>query len=128
MLDRIARAIESQKPDHGGGARAWWRWPLLVMLVIGGGFIAGWLGWRNSRELAKLRHDRFKTNQLAIKAQLDAQISANSAESAEAMIVANKQSKKVAKLDLQIHEARKRYEMDRRHAERITWVDLPRGD
>ena len=58
-LEKLAALVDSQKAD-GGGARSWWRWPLLILVVLVGVASAAWVSWRQRKELAKLRHEQFK--------------------------------------------------------------------
>ncbi len=130
MLEFFAKLIGKQKPDEGkgGGAKSRWRWPLLIVLVLAGLAIASWWMWRNGKELAKLRSDKFKREELARQAEVNKQVAANKAESDAAVAEANKQADKILELNLRIHAAEKRNEQDKASINRITWADLPRGE
>lgn len=129
MLELLANLIGKQKPDEGkgGGAKSWWRWPLLIVLVLAGLAIASWWMWRNGRELAKLRSDKFKREELARKAEVDAQVASNKAEADAALAEAKRQADRILELDLRIHAATRRNELDKANIDRLTWADLPRG-
>ena len=128
MLERIISAIERQKPDEGGGAKSWWRWPLLIVLVIAGLTVAAWISTRHQRELAKLRHDKFKHGERAKQARLDASVSASETEKAHHIAEANRQRYYANEMDTDIREAEARYAKHRDRIDRISWGDLPRGD
>ncbi len=130
MLELLTNLIAKQKPSEGkgGGAKSWWRWPLLIVLVLAGLAIASWWMWRNGRELAKLRHKKFKREELARQAKVDKQVASNKAESVAALEEAQAQADKILELDLRIHAATKRNELDKANIDRITWADLPRGE
>ena len=130
MLELLAKLITKQKPEQGkgGGAKSWWRWPLLIVLVLAGLAIASWWMWRNGRELAKLRSEKFKREELARKAEVDQQVATNKAESIAALAKAKRQADKILELDLKIHAATRRNELDKANIDRLTWADLPRGE
>lgn len=128
MLEKLASLIAKQKPEQGGGAKSWWRWPLLIVLVLIGLAIASWWMWRNGKELAKLRHGKFKREELARQAETDRKVATNKAESDAAVAKAKKQADRILELDLLIHAATRRNELDKARIDRITWADLPRGE
>ena len=128
MLDRIANAIEAQKPDRGDGAKSWWRWPLLIMLILAGLAVAAWVATRNARELARLRHEKFKRNQLARQAAVDAQVASNNTKRDRALAEVEKQNEKLLEAKLRLHAAERRHEFNRESIRRLTWASLPRGD
>ena len=128
MLDRIVNAIEAQKPARGGGAKSWWRWPLLIVLLIVGLAIAAWVATRNARELARLRHEKFKRLELAKQADVDAKLAANYLSKQKHLDAAEKERERALEADLRLKAAENRHAKHVKAIDRITWADLTRGD
>lgn len=128
MLERIVKAIEAQKPKSGSGAKSWWRWPLLIVLVLAGVAVAAWIANKNAHELARLRHDQFKNKLLKKNALTASQVADNDSERDRALAKYEKQNDKLLELRLQLRVAEKRNETDRANIRRITWASLPRGN
>jgi hypothetical protein len=127
-MDGIIKAIESQKPEKGGGAKSWWRWPLLILLVLAGLAIAGWISMRNRRELAKLRHEKFKREELAKQAEVDAQVAENDLSKEKHLKVAARERERLLEADLKLKAAENRHAKHVDAIDRLGWGDLPRGD
>jgi hypothetical protein len=129
-LAKLASAVDSQKPSGGkeaGGAKSWWRWPILIILVLIGIAVAAWVLGRNRRELARLRHEKNKREILAAnaKALSDAGMEEKSAEMR--LAAANKALERVADINQKIKDAEDEYAEASGRASRITWADLPSG-
>ncbi|MEE9358884.1 MAG: hypothetical protein V3U85_00220 [Hyphomicrobium sp.] len=128
MIEAIAKAVTAQKPKEGGGARSWWRWPLLIVLVLIGVLVAAWVISRDRRELARLRHER---NVQRIKSE-NAKANLEAAENeriAEQALERVEQSKLIVEaLNNQIAEIEAAHAKRKLEIDAITWGDLPRAD
>jgi hypothetical protein len=124
-LSKIANAVTSHKTEKKRGA--WWRWPLIIVLVLFGFAIMAWVLGRNRRELARLRHEKNKREILAANAKTLAAVGVEEETAETRLQAANESLKRVEEINQKIREAEKRYEENRHHASRITWADLPAG-
>ena len=129
MLDWIVKAVKAQRPDDPkkNGVKSWWRWPLMMVLVLAGMAVGAWLLKRNSRELAKLRHERHVRE---IEAENDAalvRVDLKEKEVADTLREVDKSMLRIKDIDLAIAEAEKRYAETNAKIDRITWDDLPRA-
>jgi len=130
MLERIIKAIEKRRPDDKSrsGAKRWWHWPALILLVLVGLAVATWLGTRHRRELAKLRHQRFKREEEARQAEMKVAIAENQLAKDKALKKAEVARKRAASADAKMTKAVARYEKDKHRIAKLRWGDLPRGD
>lgn len=128
MIAALAKAVEAQKPDTGSGAKSWWRWPLLIILVLVGVLVAAWALNRDRRELARLRHARNKARieEDNATAETKAALSEATVEAALTKVIRSKVL--VANLDKQIAQGEAAHAKRLADIKKITWGDLPRAD
>ena len=90
-----------------------WIWSLIIPLLVLAGIAAfAWFASSKNRELAKLRHEKFKRKIAAEKAEFDAEIE----QKASLIAVADKkvaiEKKKLELIEADIRAEEKRYEAD----------------
>lgn len=120
-LKRISGNAKKPKKD---GSRAWVGILVAVVVSLVGLAVGAWFSWRRNRELAKLRHEKFKTKILAGKAEANLLVvKGNKAIAAKLKIIdAAEDSLRVIESDIRAEEAR--YEADMRAIDSIgSWDD-----
>ena len=123
-LSRIVDAVGTQKEDKGG-AKSWWRWPLVILLVLVAVAVFAWISRRDAKELARLRHEK------KVREVEAAQIEAN-AKYAKLTVTIDEHQKRIEKsaarvkeIDVQIEEVETRLAADKKAIDRIrTWDDV----
>jgi len=123
-LEKLSKAIGQHK-DEGGRVTHWWRWPLVIFLVLIAAALFAWLSRRNSKELAMLRHEKKKQEVLIAQAESDALIDDawTTVKAYGAQIEESK--KKIATIDEQIAFVEAQLEADKAAIGRIrTWDDV----
>ena len=128
LLERIAGAVEKQKPEKGGGAKTWWRWPLLIVLVLVGLAVVAWFSNRHRRELARLRHEQFKRENAEAQAKTDAKVAASEAERDLRLLKVAASEVRLKEIDDAVAAAEQDYRKDLAAIDRIRLGDLPRGE
>ncbi len=131
LLKKLAGAISSQKSEETGKPKSWWRWPLVVLLVVLAVVAVVWI-WRLSskerRELARLRHERNVLKIQADQARVDAEVTRERDVIAEKRRLIAESAARVKEIDLEIAEGKERHAEVLDAIDRIRVVDLPRGD
>jgi len=125
-MDRIIKAIEAQK-SAGGGTKSALRWPLLIVLVLVGIAVAAYVSWSQSREIARLRHEKFKQGVLAAQESMHARLATNDKDKAAHEEKADKARVRAMEAGLMLLAAENRYAKHGDAIDRLTWADLPRG-
>lgn len=120
--------IEGQRKPGSKSAKSWWRWPLLVLLVMLGMFVASYVLNRNGRELAKLRHEKNKRE--IEEGNARAELLLNIEENRSRVALAEVKKARVALLDIerQLTEEEAKHEQDKAAIDRMRWSDLPRAN
>lgn len=131
LLAKLESLIKSNSVSkdvaHGGKAHKGksWVWSLIIPLLVLAGVAAfTWFASSRNRELAKLRHEKFKRKIMADKAEADAEIAkkASLIALAEEKIVAEKKKLRLIEADIRAEE--KRYEADLAAIDSIrSWAD-----
>jgi hypothetical protein len=131
LIKRLAGAISSQKSEETGKPKSWWRWPLVVLLVVLAVVAVVWI-WRLSskerRELARLRHERNVLEIQAEQAQIDSAVARDRAVIADRRRLIAESAARVREIDREIAEGNRRHDEVLADIDRIRVVDLPRGD
>jgi hypothetical protein len=127
-IELLASWLKGHKDAATGKVASWWRWPLVILLVVVGLLVAYWLLMRDRRELARLRHERFKANEEARQAAIDAQVNSAKATAEDRMHRVREATRRLGAIDLELVEAERRYEANTKAADSLTWRALPRGD
>jgi uncharacterized protein HemX len=123
-LEKLSKAVEQHR-DEGGGVTNWWRWPLVILLVLIAAAVFAWFSRRNSKELAMLRHEKKKQEVLIAQAESDALVDDawTTVKAYGARIEESK--KKIATIDEQIAFVEAQLEADKAAIGRIrTWDDV----
>ena len=128
LLERVASAIEKQKPSKGGGAKSWWRWPLLIVLVLLGFAVMAWFSNRHRRELARLRHEQFKRENAEAQAKTDAKVAASDAERDKRLLAVAASEERLKEIDDAVDAVEKDFRKDLATIDRVRLGDLPRGE
>ena len=131
IVRRIADAVDGQKEPETGRPKSWWRWPILILLVLLALAAVVWV-WRiaakDRRELARLRHEAEKARVEADNAKIDAAIADNDIEVAERKRRVEASQKRVLELEIAWREVDERHQADLAAIDRITLRALPRGE
>lgn len=131
LIKKLAGAISSQKSEETGKPKSWWRWPLVILLVVLAVVAVVWL-WRLSskerRELAKLRHEKNVLKIQADQARVDAEVTRERDVIEEKRRLIAESAARVKEIDLEIAEGKERHAEVLDAIDRIRVVDLPRGD
>lgn len=91
-----------------------WIWAIILPLVALAGVAAfSWFVFRRNRELAKLRHEKFKRATLTEKAELDSYVAKGEAQVAKAQAKIEVEEEKLRVIEATIRTEEKRYEADR---------------
>lgn len=131
LIKKLAGAISSQKSEETGKPKSWWRWPLVIGLVVLAVVAVVWI-WRLSsrerRELARLRHERNVLKIQADQARVDAEVGRERDVIAEKRRLVAESVARLKEIDLEIAEGKERHDEVLADIDRIRVVDLPRGD
>ena len=73
VLGKFEKLVSSNK-DSGANVKNWWRWPLVIVLVLASVAVFAWIVQRKNGELAKLRHEKRKREIAAEQALSDAKV------------------------------------------------------
>ena len=122
-LEKLADRLGRQRTPEGK-ARSWWRWPLIILLILIGLAVAAWVINRDRRELARLRHEKYKREQEARNAAVDAQVAATEAATDAALERVSETTHAIDAADAQLAKARRKYERDEAAIDRLRWSDL----
>ena len=131
MTDAIVKwlnRVNAQKKPEGGGAKNWWRWPLLIIIVLLGLAIGVYILNRNNRELAKLRHERNKA-EIEKENKLTESLAEKELDKARAALIQiNEIERRIQTIDEKLVAAEAKHAKDVEAVERMRWSDLSRGD
>jgi uncharacterized protein HemX len=123
LLDRLLAAVSKHK-DEKYQVKSWWRWFIVIALVLFAVAIYVWLMRRGTKELARLRHEKKKAEIEKMQAIVDAKVDEESRvlrEYAEKIDVANR---RLEEIDAQILEVEERNAKNTRAIDDIrTWDD-----
>ena len=101
-----------------------WIWAIIIPIVVLIGITAyAWFAFRRGRELAKLRHEKVKTNILTAQAEITKEVADGNLKIAEGekKLDAAREKLRVIEADIRAEEAR--YEADRRAIDRMRGWD-----
>ncbi len=131
LLKKLAGAISSQKSEETGKPKSWWRWPLVIGLVVLALVAVIWI-WRlagkERKELARLRHEKKTLKIRADQAKIDEAVEHERETIAEHRRVVVESVARVREIDQEIAEGEERHDEVLADIDRIRVVDLPRGD
>lgn len=131
LLKKLAAAVSSQKSEETGKPKSWWRWPLVVLLVVLAVVAVVWL-WRLSSkertELARLRHEKEVLKIRADQARTDAEVSRERSVVEDRRRAIAESAARVKEIDIELAEGKERHDEVLDAIDRIRVVDLPRGD
>ncbi len=123
-LKRIIDAAGTQKEDKGV-AKNWWRWPLVILLVLVAVAVFAWISRRDARELAKLRHEKKVREVERAQADLDAKIATETVTIDQHQKRIDESDVRVRELSVQIKKVEARLAVDKEAIDRIrTWDDV----
>ena len=125
-MDKLANVFASTKGDNG--KPKWWLWPVAILVLLVGLFVASSVLKRNRGELAKLRHEKRKAAILEAQERSDARRAIHEKAAKEAVERADKAAKRIVGIDANIKRIEERHAGDKRVADLLVWADLPRAD
>ena len=124
LFNRLIKAAGSQK-DEGAGAKNWWRWPLLIVVVLIAVAVFAWMSRRNAKELAKLRHEKKKREVAAAQADSDRKVAVSRTEINEHAKKVRESMDRVKAINAEIRDVEAKFEADKEAISRIrTWDDV----
>jgi len=123
VLQKLVTALEARTAPV-----RWWRWPLVIGLVLVGLLVAYWLVNRQRKELARLRHEVYAQKQAAKQAVTDAAVATDQEEVRRLLAAADEAEKAAMIYGRGLEQLRREHDATNELAARITWDDLPRGD
>lgn len=126
MIDALAAAVESmQERGRERGGHPWW-WGVAGIAISAIGLAVGaWYLGQDRRELARLRHERFKLEQEMRGAQISAQVASERQVSLEAEARAQQSQVEIAAVELAIQASKLRHAQDLAAVARIrSWRDV----
>jgi peptidoglycan hydrolase CwlO-like protein len=128
LFDRVVGAADNQK-DEGGGAKSWWRWPLIILLVLVAIAAFAWFSQRDAKELARLRHAKKKADVERAQAQTDAAIAKETAVIEEHQKKIDEALTRIEEIDTEVKEVEARLAKRKNDIDRIrTWDDAGSDD
>jgi hypothetical protein len=122
----LRKNSKSTDPHHGGTSRISksWIWAIILPLIALAGIAAfSWFVFRRNRELAKLRHEKFKRETLAKKAEVDSYVAKGNEEVAKAQAKIDLAEKQLKLIEADVRAEEKRYEADLAAIDRIRGWD-----
>lgn len=127
MIKRWVSRVDDQKAEQGG-ARSWWRWPLLLVLVLAGLAVAAWIVRRDRLELAKLRHEKNKAEIEQDNARAELLANVEEGRVRDALAEVRESTARVAELTTRLRKAKEKYNADQQAIARLSWRDLRRAE
>lgn len=126
MIDALAAAVESmQERGRERGGHPWWWWVAGIAIAAIGLAVGAWYLGQDRRELARLRHERFKLEQEMRGAQISAQVASERQVSLEAEARAQQSQVEIAAVELAIQASKLRHAQDLAAVARIrSWRDV----
>lgn len=126
MIDALAAAVESmQERGRERGGHPWWWWVAGIVIAVIGLAVGAWYLSQDRRELARLRHERFRLEQEQRGAQINAQIAADKQIALEAEARAQQATVEIAAVELAIQASKLRHAQDLAAVDRIrSWRDV----
>lgn len=126
LLDAIAGFIDRGRAGQvAKGGTSWWWWLVGGAIAAAGVALGWWLLRGGNRELAQLRHARFRAEQDARNAEVDAQLKAETDQAASYQAEAEEARVRQASIELEIHAAKLRHAHDLAAVDRIrSWRDV----
>jgi septal ring factor EnvC (AmiA/AmiB activator) len=124
LLDRLLEAVSTHK-DAGNQVKSWWRWPIVIALVLFAVAIFAWFMRRGNRELAKLRHEENKRKIEVEQAIIDAKVDEEKRVIAEYQEKIDEANRRIEEIDRKIAEVEARNAKNKSAIDAIrTWDDV----
>lgn len=124
LLDRLLDAVSKHK-DESNQVKGWWRWPIVIALVLFAVAIFAWFMRRGNRELAKLRHEKKKRQVAAEQAIVDAKVDEEKRVIAEYQEKIDEANRRIEEIDAEIAKVEARHAENKRAIDAIrTWDDV----
>lgn len=124
ILGRLIGAIDQNKDDKAG-AKNWWRWPILIVLMLAAVAVFAWISNRDAKELANLRHEKKKAELERDQAQIDALIAKDAAQVELHQKEIDAASARIEKLNKEFQETRDDLAKKIAAIDRVrTWEDV----
>jgi len=122
-LDRLLVAVSKHK-DEQYQVKSWWRWFIVIALVLFAVAIYAWLMRRGSKELARLRHEKKKARLAYEQSVVDAEVAVEERLFAEYAEKIDASSRRLEEIDAQMLEVEERNAKNNRTIDDIrTWDD-----
>ena len=112
LLGQLKEIVGDNKDPKKGGGKSWVSTLIIIAVVLAGMAVWSWLALRRGRELAKLRHEAFKTKIMADGAKVKAKLESNDELIKESQASVNMAEEKLRVIGAEIRAEEARYEAD----------------